>query len=327
LALFRITLGVTILGALLAGVVPRLVTDLGPDPLVPAAALEDWPSRSGRVCLLTGPAGVPRLENLIPPQSALARHWAELGEQPWFNYLMFSVWFLAVLGMTLGVWTRWLTVVAWALTVSFQTRLAWLNNGSDDLYRTGLFFLIFTRAGAVWSIDAWLRARSRPVPEPVTVPAWPVRLLQIQLVLIYFFTGLAKVTTGYPSDAADWWDAVRGQDWLNGEAVYWVLNDTAVNRFPYHLVPVPLLICRLLSWATLVFELGFPVFVLFRSTRRWLLLAGVAFHLGILLHTDVGSFSLVSLCWYTLFLSGPTIAWLSGTGGRANPAGKDLLSG
>src|SRR5262249_7305472 len=141
---------------------------------------------------------------------------------------------------------------------------------------------------------------------PALVPAWPIRLLQIQLVLVYFFTGLAKVTSGYPADAGDWWSAVKGQDYWNGEAVYWVLNDTSLNRFPYHMVPVPLAVCRLLTWGTLCFELGFPLLVVWRRTRPLLLVVGLAFHLGIFTHTEIGWFSQVTMCWYALFVTGPT---------------------
>jgi hypothetical protein len=316
LALFRVALGVTIFLSAMTGIFPRLVLDLGPDPLIPASALGDWPRESGRFCLLVGPGGVPLLEDWIPPDSDVARNWAWLGDQPWFNYLMFGVWMLAVVAMTTGWRTRLMTFVCWLLACSFHTRLAWLNNGADSLYRLGLFYLIFSRAGAVWSLDAWRQQRraerlGEAVPAQVLVPAWPVRLLQIQLILMYFFTFLAKVTAGYPEDelrAGNWWAAIRGQDYWNGEAVYWVLNDTTLHRFPYHMVPIPLFVCRVLTWGTLIFEGGFAFFVVWKRTRPALLVIGVLFHLGILLHTEVGWFSQVTLCWYTLFLSAPTAA-------------------
>jgi len=301
LALFRILLGLTVFLSALTGVGARLALDLGADGLVPAAALGSWPRDTGRFCLLVGPGGVPLLEDCFPPDGAVARTWAELGERLWFNAVLFAVWMAAVLGMTVGLWTRTTTVAAWALACSFQTRLWPMNNGGDALYRIGLFYLIFSRAGAAWSADAWLRRR-RGLPTPERVPPWPMRLLQIQLVLVYLFSGVAKVAGGYPEDAASVWDAVRRHDYWNGTAVYWLLNDATLNRVPYRLAPVPLAVCRLLSWATLVFELGFPWLVLWRRTRPWLLLGGLGFHLGILLATEVGWFSPVMMCWYALFV-------------------------
>src|SRR5262249_11813201 len=51
-ALFRILLGLTILGSLLTGVGARLVTYCGPAGLRPAQTGDEWLRRTGRVCLL-----------------------------------------------------------------------------------------------------------------------------------------------------------------------------------------------------------------------------------------------------------------------------------
>jgi hypothetical protein len=160
---------------------------------------------------------------------------------------------------------------------------------------------MFSPASAAWSLDA-RRRRKNAGTGPVLIPPWSVRLMQIQIALVYLFTGLVKLSAPYYDD-----DGSFAQDWLTGEAVYWVLNDVALARWPYAWLPVPLVVCRLLSWATLAFELGFPLLVLFRRVRPWLLLAGLAFHLGIWVHTEVGWFSPVSMCWYALFLSGDTL--------------------
>jgi vitamin K-dependent gamma-carboxylase-like protein len=198
--------------------------------------------------------------------------------------------------MTLGVATRCSTVVAWALFVSFNQRLPWVLNGGDSMMRCALFYLIFAPAGAVWSLDAVMRKRR----GSVLIPPWSVRLMQIQLAVVYLFTGISKLN-----------DGLVGNDWITGEAVYWVLNDLSLTRWPYYWLPVPMFVCRLLSWSTLAFELGFafvmalpPRLVFFRRMRTCWLLAGVALHLGILIHTEVGWFSPATLCWYVLFLSG-----------------------
>jgi hypothetical protein len=307
LALFRILLGGVILASLLCSTLPRLTQDLGSDGLVPPAGLEQWFRDTGRFSLLCGPTSIPLLDTWVSAEQAQA--WASWCEKPRNVSILFAVWILALLLMTLGCYTRLATIVAWALTVSFHNRLAWLNNGGDSLFRCGLFYLLFAPAGAAWSLDA--RHRRRKAEQggvelpPVLIPPWSVRLMQIQLCLVYLFTGLVKV-------GPDWVDLFTGHlkngaDWLNGEAVYWVLNDVAVARWPYAWLPVPLLVCRLLSWGTLVFEIGFSFLVLVRRLRPWLLLTGVLFHLGIFVHTEVGWFSQVSLCWYVLFVPAETV--------------------
>jgi len=126
--------------------------------------------------------------------------------------------------------------------------------------------------------------------------------------MIYLFTGLGKL----------------GGQWLDGTAIYWVLQDVSLTRWPYRWLPVPLWLCQWATWGTLVFEIGFPVLICFRRLRPWLLGAGVLLHLGILLWPEVGWFSQSMLCWYVLFLPGETLArwncrasdppWIQGRG-------------
>ena len=310
LALFRILIGLTVLLSLLTSLGPRLPLDLGPDGLYPGRAADDWQGRTaGASSLLRGPVNLPLLEDYLPPEWGQA--WRDWCDAPEHASRLFAVLAVAVACLTLGLWTRTAAVVAWALLVAFNHRLFALMNGGDSMMRCALFYLLFARSGAVWSVDSALRRR--PASGPVVVPAWPVRLMQIQLGLMYFFTGLSKI----------------GGDWIDGEAVYWVLNDVAVARWPYHALPIPLPVCRLLSWATLTFEIGFPLCVAVSRPRRlvlevrgrspadgfrlaftlpalrpWALLAGLAFHLGILIHTEVGWFSPATVAWYALFLSG-----------------------
>jgi hypothetical protein len=335
LALFRILLGATAVASMLFSLLPRMDRYLGKDGICPPEALDTWLKRTGRVCLLRGPVSLPLLGHWLPQKGAeqypwldgwvsdgAAQTWQHWGEEPAVASAVFGVWLLSLLTLTLGWRTRLSAVVAWALATTFHTRLPWLTNGGDDLFRAGLFYLMLAPAGATWSLDARRRRkqaarRGTALPGPALISPWPVRLMQIQIALIYLFTGLVKLSGTYFDES--WklsWQDIQEQDWLRGEAVYWVLNDIGLARWPYCWLPVPLLVCRMLSWATLLFEIGFPLLVLFRRVRPWLLLAGLAFHLGIWVHTEVGWFSQVSLCWYALFLSGErlerVVRWLRG---------------
>jgi hypothetical protein len=305
LALFRVLLGLTFLASLLTGIGPDLHRYCGPDGLCPAPAADEWLQSTGRFSLLRGPTSVPLLGDWLPADLARAypwlnrwltpeqaRAWADWGETLPATYLLFGLFVLALALMTLGLFTRPATVVAWVMACTFHNRLSELMNGGDALLRTGLYFLMFAPAGAAWSLDRWRRARAAAPAGlgPVRIAPWSVRLLQIQFCAMYLFTGLAKA---------------RG-DWVSGEAMYWVLNDVALCRWPYCLLPVPMPVCRVLSWGTLVFEIGFPLFVLVRPLRRWLILAGLGFHAGILLSLEIGWFSQAAMCWYALFLRGET---------------------
>jgi hypothetical protein len=311
LGLFRILLGLTLLGSLATGIGPRLVRYCGPDALLPAGAGDDWLRRTGRFCLLRGPVGIPWLEGALSPKQADA--WARWGARPSSVYLLFGLFVAAVAALTVGLWTRLAALAALLLANTFHNRVPEVLNGGDALFRNGLYFLVLAPAGAAWSVDGWLRRRRAvrraraaglppPEPAPVWIAPWSVRLMQIQLCMMYLFTGLAKLGD---AKRVGWW---YSGDWVDGQAMYWVLNDIAICRWPFAALPLPLLVCRLLSWGTLLFELGFVFFVLFTPLRRWLLLAGVGLHLGILAVMEVGWFSQVTLCWYVLFLPGEKVA-------------------
>src|SRR5262249_43149388 len=76
--------------------------------------------------------------------------------------------------------------------------------------------------------------------------------------------------------------------------------------------------------------MGFVIRLLIFSgpSWRWVLLAGVCLHLGILLTMEIGWFSQVTLCWYVLFVPGAslsaavraTLSWLRGGPKAAVPA-------
>jgi hypothetical protein len=333
LALFRILLGVTIIAALLSGIFRSMAHTCGPDGICPIEASDDYIKNGMRVSLLRGPVNLPLLdewlpenwarekvkvgpdrtekrptrlslwlENWVPDKTKQA--WAEWGTKLSSHYLLFALYLLSLVGLTLGFRPRLMALFACLFAATFHHRLAELMNGGDSLYRNGLYFLILAPSGATWSIDHWLRTRrlrargDAAADAPVFIEPWSVRLMQIQVCIMYFFTGVYKL----------------GEDYINGEALYWVLNDVAITRWPYAWLPIPLFICRLMTWTALAFELGFSFLVWFRPLRRWVLLMGIGLHLGILLIMEIGWFSQVTLCWYVLFVSGETISdWLHRT--------------
>jgi predicted DCC family thiol-disulfide oxidoreductase YuxK len=305
LALFRILVASALLVNGLVTFLPNLLRWLAPDGMLPVSLMDGWLKSTDRFCLFRGPVGLPIIQDLVPAEFAAA--WAAWGESRSGVATLFVVWVGALAFLAVGRFTRTAAVVAWLLTVSFHNRASWLLNGGDALFRNALFYLMIAPAGAAWSLDSLRRTlrgyrdpaagfdldTGRSEPTPTFVPPWSLRLLQIHLCFVYVFTGLAKVPSA---------------DWINGEAVYWAINDVVLTRFPYAWLPVPMWVCKIASWTTLVFEIGFPLFVVIRRLRPWLLWLGIALHLGILVHFELGWFSIVTTAWYVLFLPGDAIA-------------------
>lgn len=283
LALFRILLGTVMLLSNWWSWAP-LDRYIGPAGLAPVDGYDEWLEESGRFCLTRGPINLPFLNSLLTREQIEA--WQTWGENLDNFRLLMNLWLVAIAFFTVGLFTRSATVVTWALAVTFHNRLNWFLNGGDALFRNALFYLIFSRAGAAWSLDNLVHRR-----ENRAIPSWPVRLLQIQFCLIYLATGVVKLN----------------EDWLRGTAVYWVLNDMALTRWSYCQIPLPVFLCQVASWGTILFEIGFSFLVMVQKIRPWLLLAGLTLHLGIWAATEIGWFSQITLCWYALFLS-PALA-------------------
>jgi hypothetical protein len=101
----------------------------------------------------------------------------------------------------------------------------------------------------------------------MVAPGWGLRLMQIQMAVILLSTGLVKL---------------QGETWINGTALYYVSRlDDFFGRFP---VPAWLFdtpwIVVLLTWSVILVEVGVPIFIWFRETRRVCLAAIVLFHLA-----------------------------------------------
>src|SRR5260370_18525505 len=86
--------------------------------------------------------------------------------------------------------------------------------------------------------------------------------MQFQICIMYFFTGSVKLDS----------------DYLDGQALYWVMNDLALTRWSYASMPVPMFVCRLMTWGTLLFELGFVFLIWIGPRPRLLLVIGYALH-------------------------------------------------
>jgi hypothetical protein len=172
----------------------------------------------------------------------------------WFMYAFFAVLLL----YAAGVLSRVTGVVAWLMMSGVYNHNALYLEGTDTVYRTFFFILLFCRTGAAWSVDNvvrcwWLRRRGRlqtpgapllPGQRPVYrwVPSWPRYLMMGQLIAIYTSTGIVK----------------NGSVWAAGDALYYSLNLDHFYRFAgwTQIVSAALgtTVFRVMTWVTLWWE-------------------------------------------------------------------------
>ncbi len=237
----------------------------------------------------------------LEPGSSWARLLGPWQDDPALLAAAMAAWVIATLCLLLGLGTRPAAITTWVLSMSFANLNSSIDNAGDTIRGIALFYLMLCPCGAAWSLDRlWRRRRGKDVPVLYVAP-WPIRLLFVQLVFIYFCNGVYKLFGG---------------SWREGNSLYYVLGDLTLTRISLAECPLPLWALRAMTWAVLCWEVSFPVLVLNRWTRVVALLFGAAFHLGILVSMELGCFVPYALCLYLPLL--PWDRWLD-TADRAEP--------
>ena len=184
--------------------------------------------------------------------------------------ICYAVFVVQAVCLLLGLFTRTSAACVFIWLVSFQNRNALILDGEDTVFRLIGFFLILMPSGTAWSLDSLLRRgvlRTPPVASSAPLaPAWGLRLLQIQVALIFFSAALCKM---------------QGEAWIDGTALYYVARVDEFGKFPLPpgLFTTPWLV-RVMTWSVIAVELMVPLLVWFRETRRSALLIALAFHLA-----------------------------------------------
>ena len=175
--------------------------------------------------------------------------------------------FVAQLGALLVGWKpRLQAVCCYLWLVSFQHRNNLIFEGEDTLFRIIGFLLIFMPLGNTWSVDRWLHRGDR-LALPTIVDGWSVRLLQLEMTMLYFSAA---------------WSKLLGAPWRDGTALYYVMRlDEYWGRFPIPaFVTDTEWIVRGLTWSTMALEFAIPVLIWFAPTRRYALVLVLVFHLA-----------------------------------------------
>ena len=168
--------------------------------------------------------------------------------------------------LLLGVWSRLQAGCIFIWLVSFQHRNPLICDGEDTVFRLFALFMTLMPLDAYWSLT---RKRGlTPLAQAPFSQAWGMRLVQIQMTMIYLSAGISKLA------GSSWWDGSAmfrvsrmenygGRDWL---PMFW-------TETPW-----------MLQWATwlgLAIELSLPVLLWLKPTRRLAIVLGILFHLAI----------------------------------------------
>ncbi len=224
--------------------------------------------------------------------------WVPLLPAQWIHVLV-CLQALAGLTMALGLCYRVSAAtvfLTWGyLFVVESTRSYWQSHYYLEALLT--FLMIWMPAARRYSLDAWL---ARGKLQSQTVPSWPIALLRGQLVITYFYAGVAKLN-------ADWL--------LDAVPTRWVLAQPSILApyEPYLSASVLESIRGILqsawfayfiNYAGAVFDLGVGFMLVARRTRLFGMVLMVLFHATnhFIIFDDIGWFPLVGVATAFIFL-------------------------
>ncbi len=224
---------------------------------------------------------------------------------PWHEPLM--TWHVVAMGVAgLLLTVGWFTRAASIASFLGWTYVALLEEAqyNNHYYLLSILVLLlsFMPTGRCWSVDRWLRhgEASASYGGPDDVPFWTLFLLRGQLLLVYFYGGVAKLS----------------YEWLSSaEPVRSTLAEPVILA-PLHGWLTSEVIARLHAWISqpevafgvayvgTVFDLLIGLLLLVRRTRILGVVLMCVFH-GLnhwLLFDDIGWFPLLGITSMTIFL-------------------------
>lgn len=174
-------------------------------------------------------------------------------------YLVLWISGLSGVLLAVGFSTRVAAVGCYVTLTSLHHRNPAIFHGGDTVLRIMSYLLMFSPAGAGWSVDAWIDGHW----EANTAP-WCMRLMQLQVSIVYLRNVMWKL---------------RGKRWRDGTAAWYPVNCAAYTRFPLPKVALTLPMLRMATWGTLLIELSLGTLIWFEETRFYVMLLGIGLHL------------------------------------------------
>ncbi len=231
-----------------------------------------------------GPRGVLPIETvgLLGPRPSLMLYFNLTDDQTLIFLWLFLAFSILVI---VGFWTRVSIFLLWILTLSINFRNPFMFHQVDSVLRIVGFGLLLSPAGAMYSIDRWLRQRRGNCAAPLLYAPWAQRLIQIQVSCIYWKA---------------FWAKLLGEPWRQGTAVYFAVHSTTRHQIPGFLDNM--LFYKIATYYTLIVESCMWSLVWIQPLTKWILLSATILHAGIdwCINLDLLEWGVIST--YVVFL-------------------------
>lgn len=182
--------------------------------------------------------------------------------------LILQLFFCSCLFLFLGLFTRITTVICFILHLTLINTGNGIIYGVDVFTQLSLFYALFFPLNSAWSLDVLIGISK--LKEKSVAAGISIRVIQIQLCIVYFSTGIEKCF---------------GRQWLNGEAIWRTLMMPIFKNYNFYWISGFPYIPYLLGITVLIIELGYA-FMMWKKGIRviWLfLIVSLHFNIGLLM--------------------------------------------
>jgi predicted DCC family thiol-disulfide oxidoreductase YuxK len=213
-----------------------------------------------------------------------------------FQNLLFILNTVIILAFIFGYQTRIMTFLCWFFYVSMINRDPIITHGGDVVVRMILFWSMLIPLGIHYSMDAALQKHKYPARQllsPGTIG------LTMQILLIYFFSGLLKNDTAWNGEGNAIAYALQLENFASPIGIF-------LRKFPVFL--------QFLTYSTALLEALGPVIAMIAFqkplSRIIVIFAFMSLHFGIFLAMNIGLFPWMCLAAWTVFLPGEFWDWI-----------------
>jgi predicted DCC family thiol-disulfide oxidoreductase YuxK len=214
---------------------------------------------------------------------------------PWQWIAFHALFLFCCASFTVGWWTSWVKWIVLVGQISYYYRNTTVIYGVDVTLASLLVILCAAPIGRAMSLDRVRAVRAVKRDDlqsmlPQFSSPWAgacTRLMQIQMAVLFLYSGLGK----------------RGDQWWSGDAIWSVFT---LNEF-YNPALVGLLahqywLVNVATYMTILIEIAYPFLIWQRRTRPYELAAAVSLHLLFAILMGLFYFSVVMIMGHMSFL-------------------------
>ncbi len=231
----------------------------------------------------------------VQVRSVLLQPLLDVFRHSWFVSLVHVGIWLFGLALLFGWRTSWVKWVVLLIQLALVVRNPYIRYGVDNIMSSLLLLLCLAPVGRQWSLDRVRQLRLakrqglmlRPVPKPSAWAQAVLWLVQWQMAILFFYAGVEKLFGHTWWQGIAVWRALANYEYDNGALAFFAEHFWLVN---------------LLTYGSVLLEIGFAFLIWQRITRPLLLLGAVALHLGIAVFLGLYAFSFTMLCGHLAFV-------------------------